>query len=116
MTASRRRRLVWTVAFFVIVGVLIVLLGRPALHLLRVNGRDTGVLAPPAPGYVDDASRLNQTQVAQIWPIPQDKSAAEAQLAEILAQASRDGLAVSIAGSGWHIDDQIIEQPPIGIA
>ena len=94
-----RRRWLWTVAFIVVICVLIAMLVRPGLHLLSTTVRDPDELAPPEPGYTDDASRLNETPVARIWPVPQDSANAEAQLAEVLSQARRDGLAVSIAGA-----------------
>lgn len=51
------------------------------------------------PGYVDDASRLNRTQVAEVWPIPADPAAAESQLRELLHRAHRQRLGVAIAGA-----------------
>ena len=98
-SASSRRRWLWTVAFIVVICVLIALLVWPGMHLLGTVVRDTDELAPLSPGYTDDASRLNKTSVARIWPVPQDGADAEAQLAEVLRQARRDGLAVSIAGA-----------------
>jgi FAD/FMN-containing dehydrogenase len=54
---------------------------------------------PAPPGHVDDASRLNQTGVAEIWPIPADAVQAEAQLQALLARARAEKLGVSIAGA-----------------
>jgi FAD/FMN-containing dehydrogenase len=58
----------------------------------------------PAPhnfpsGFIDDASRLNLTQVAEIWSIPAEPSEAEGQLRELLQRARKDHLRVSIAGA-----------------
>jgi FAD/FMN-containing dehydrogenase len=58
----------------------------------------------PAPavlpsGYADDASRLNRTRVAEIWSIPADPAAAEAQLRDLLHRARAERLAVAIAGA-----------------
>jgi FAD/FMN-containing dehydrogenase/membrane-bound metal-dependent hydrolase YbcI (DUF457 family) len=52
------------------------------------------------PGYQDDASRLNATQVKEVWPIPADPAQAEEQLRRLLARATKEGLKVSIAGAG----------------
>lgn len=52
------------------------------------------------PGYADDASRLNPTQVKEVWTIPADPTEAEEQLRLLLARAANDGLKVSIAGAG----------------
>src|SRR5690606_26062331 len=49
--------------------------------------------------FVDDASRLNETAVAEVWPVRADADDAEAQLAALLTRANRDGLPVSIAGA-----------------
>jgi FAD/FMN-containing dehydrogenase len=94
---TRRRRAIaaFLIAFAVLAGVSF----RPARHLLRawkadVDDRD----ATPA-GHIDDASRLNVTAVAEVWPVPADAKQAEAHLKELLARARRDQLKVSIAGA-----------------
>ncbi|HTU94110.1 MAG TPA: FAD-binding oxidoreductase [Gemmataceae bacterium] len=51
------------------------------------------------PGYVDDASRLNRTLVAEVWSIPAEPDAAETQLRELLQRAQTKRLSVSIAGA-----------------
>jgi FAD/FMN-containing dehydrogenase len=50
-------------------------------------------------GYVDDASRLNSTHVAEVWPVPADRAAAESRLRELLGRARSERLSVSIAGA-----------------
>ncbi len=50
-------------------------------------------------GQIDDASRLNQTKVSEIWEIPVAAEDAEKQLGELLERARRDDLKVSIAGA-----------------
>src|SRR5262249_57365865 len=45
-------------------------LGRPVLHLARTWWNDKDEVAPAAPGHVDDASRLNETRVAEEWHVP----------------------------------------------
>jgi FAD/FMN-containing dehydrogenase len=73
--------------------------GIPASMWLYAWWRDR-----PAPdvlpaGVVDDASRLNPTRVAEVWPIPAERSRAEEQLRELLKRARADGLKVAIAGA-----------------
>ena len=48
---------------------------------------------------VDDASRLNQTMVAEVWEIPVLGADPEEQLRGLLARARDEGLRVSIAGA-----------------
>ena len=83
------------------IGVLLALFIRPALLLLSIAWRDTNTLTPTVlePGIMNDVSRLNETLISKTWSVPQEKAAAEAQLSEILHQARRDGLPVSIAGA-----------------
>lgn len=78
---------------------LALLLGRPALHLLRSSWTDVDRRPPLPAGHRDDASRLNATPVREVWPVPADMGAAEEQLAQLLARARDEGLRVSIAGA-----------------
>lgn len=96
MTKRRRRFLIGLVA-----GVLTVLAltARPVAHVLRTVWRDVDELADPPAGFLDDASRLNQTAVAEVWPVPAGAKDAEAQLAALLARARAEDLSVSIAGA-----------------
>ena len=49
--------------------------------------------------YVDDASRLNRTVVAEVWQIPVDHIYHEAQIVKLLEKARAEGKHVSIAGA-----------------
>lgn len=97
MTFSLRQR------FFVAASSALVLLAgclfRPAMHLLSTKSRDTDELQELPSNSIDDASRLNQTGVADIWAVPFDAANPEAQFAELLRQAKREGRRVSIAGA-----------------
>src|SRR6185295_6081867 len=74
-----------------IVGVPALLVARPAAHLVRAAWRDREEELPAVPsGRVDDASRLEETAVAEIAS-PAD----EAELAAVLRRAAEAGLAVS---------------------
>ncbi|HYT90702.1 MAG TPA: FAD-binding oxidoreductase [Gemmataceae bacterium] len=72
---------------------------RPAFHLAKTWWNDKDEVTPPAVGHVDDASRLNETRVAQVWDIPADRTAAEQQLRDLLQWARTRGLRVAIAGA-----------------
>jgi FAD/FMN-containing dehydrogenase len=78
---------------------LVAALVRPTWHFSRTLLYDDNELAPLPSGYVDDASRLNPTKVAEVWDIPIGAAEAEAQLAVLLRRAAAEGLKVSIAGS-----------------
>src|SRR5690242_10617730 len=93
---SRRRRwllslglLLLPTAFFV----------RPAAHLLRTSLRDKAAIESSLPGVANDASRLNRTQVAEVWDIPSDAKNAEEQLVRLVERARREKLPVAIAGA-----------------
>ncbi|MCA9015744.1 MAG: FAD-binding oxidoreductase [Planctomycetaceae bacterium] len=76
-----------------------VLIGRPVLHLAQTAWRDTESRKPPPEGFMDDASRMNVTEIRKVWPVPFDTREAETQLAQLFAHAHREGLRISIAGS-----------------
>lgn len=95
--SKRSRR--WLLGIFVVFVILAVLIGRPAIHVLRAWLGDKDETTPPPPGFVDDASRMNETEVAEIWDIPADIADAEQQLKELLRRARERGLPVAIAGT-----------------
>jgi FAD/FMN-containing dehydrogenase len=75
------------------------LVARPVVHLGRVALNDTDARRPPAPGFAEDASRLDPTPVAEVWDIPSDPQAAEEQLQALVRRAAAARMPVSIAGS-----------------
>ena len=71
----------------------------PAIQLGKaISGNHQTRDGLPA-GHVDDASRLNQTKVSEVWHIPVDTDDTEAQLAELLERAQKHRLKVSVAGA-----------------
>src|SRR5215469_1301115 len=76
-----------------------VLAGRPILHLARTAWHDRNQISPVPTGRTDDASRLDETAVAETWKIPDDDAAAEKQLATLLEYARTNHLKISIAGA-----------------
>ncbi|MBC8288685.1 MAG: FAD-binding oxidoreductase [Planctomycetes bacterium] len=79
--------------------VLVLVVARPTWHLVTTAWNDSAEFEPVPPGQVDDASRLNQTAVAEVIDVTIEIERAEDQLAELLARARREGLRVSIAGA-----------------
>ncbi len=91
-----------------------IFLGRPALHLWRTAAHDTNQLSPTPPGFVDDASRMNQTEVQEVRRVPVDIDDAEQQLVALLVRAVEEQWKVSIAGARHSMGGHTIY--PGGIA
>ena len=73
---------------------------KPLFHLAKGWLADEGGISEALPeGFTDDASRLNQTEVTEVWKMPVDVEDPEGQLAGLLAKAREKGLRVSIAGA-----------------
>ncbi len=109
---SRRRKqwpLLLTAGFIVLL-----VLVPPIYVLVRTAYRDRAVVEKLPAGYADDVSRLNKTQVAEIWDIPGDPQKGEDQLRELLLKAQAAHLQVSIAGARHSMGGQTIY--PGGIA
>jgi len=83
----------------VCLGLLLLGIGRPALHLALSAWRHRPRLEAPPPGHADDVSRMNTTPVAEVWTVPAEREAAERQLRDLLRRAGEGGLKVSIAGA-----------------
>lgn len=98
VSAKKRKRrvlIILSVGLVVLAGVL----AKPLTHLLYTASRDANELEELPPGYVDDASRLNSTKVAEAWQIPVDSDDPEGQIAQLLTRARAEGRRVSIAGA-----------------
>jgi FAD/FMN-containing dehydrogenase len=89
----------WLVAAILLLGAAAILCGKPVYLWTRAWFRDVSVDHVLPSGYVDDASRLNSTHVAEFWSIPAESSAAEAQLRSLLERARQERLGVAIAGA-----------------
>jgi hypothetical protein len=72
---------------------------RPLLHLLQTALNDRDELESISAGFVDDASRLNRTQVAEIRSISRSHENLEEQLCAYLKHARARKLPLSIAGT-----------------
>jgi FAD/FMN-containing dehydrogenase len=81
------------------VGALLLFCGQPAYLLVDAWLHDRHDRQPPPAGFVDDASRLNETKVVEVWDVSGDGAEAEEQLRALLARARADKLGVAIAGA-----------------
>jgi FAD/FMN-containing dehydrogenase len=101
MKASRQklwRKILFWLALLLLL--LAVLAARPTIHIARALWNDCDdIVAPPPPGTANDASRLNETPVREVWHIPSDRLLAESQLADLLHRARTNHLKVCIAGT-----------------
>ena len=71
-------------------------------HLLSTAWNDRDELRAVPPGEVNDASRLNQTAVADIVDVPIDLDRAEEQLAELRVQFEAAVAELREAIRQWH--------------
>src|SRR5438128_2185645 len=78
---------------------LIVLIAHPVFHIVGTIWKDRNEITPAPKGTADDASRLDQTNIAETWEIPANREEAEQQLAALLQRARTNHLKVSIAGA-----------------
>ena len=74
-------------------------IGRPSMPLWQTNSTEVNRRQQSSEAFLDDASKLNQTQVAEVWPVPETVGDAEKQLSMLLARAKSEGLKVSIGGA-----------------
>ena len=97
----RKKKLRWWIAVVgtVALAVAMAFVTRPAYLLLRAWLRDQPSVEALPPSQVDDASRMNRTEVARVWSIPADRNAAESQLRELLTLARSKRLRIAIAGA-----------------
>lgn len=93
---------------------ILVAIAKPALHVWRAASRDTATAPITGNGVVNDASRLNATTITQAIKVAATTATAEAQLRDLIARATRDKLAVSIAGARHSMGGHTIY--PGGIA
>jgi FAD/FMN-containing dehydrogenase len=87
---------------------LLFVLARPLFILIRTSYRDRAVIEKLPKGYVDDVSRLNKTQVSEVWDIPSDPQKGIPELRELLQKARANHLPVSITGARHSMGGQTI--------
>jgi FAD/FMN-containing dehydrogenase len=101
-----RRLRTW---LFVAVAVaLLILFFLATVHLVKTAHREKNVVQKLPSGYADDVSRLDKTQVAEIWDMPSDPQTAEQKLRELLQYAQAQHLHVSVAGARHSMGGQTI--------
>jgi FAD/FMN-containing dehydrogenase len=79
--------------------VLVITLAVPSCLLMNAWLHDRPSHETTPPGFVDDASRMNRTAVAEVWQVPADPEAAVAQLRDLLRRARSEHLGVAVAGA-----------------
>lgn len=92
-----RRWLILGVSLFLLV--IVGCFGKPTFLWVNAWFHDNPRADKLPPGIVDDASRLNRTQVSEVWSIPSDRTAAENQLRELLLRAKAERKPIAIAGA-----------------
>jgi FAD/FMN-containing dehydrogenase len=92
-----RRLLIGAAVFFALL--LVMVLGKPVFYLSRAVWRDRVDTEFLPTGFMDDASRMNRTRVAEVRDIPIDPDAAEEQLRSLIRRAKAEKLKISIAGA-----------------
>lgn len=86
---------------------MLLLLARPALHLLRSAWGDKNDMEPVSQGCADDASRMNSTP-AQVVRLEAGLDRGETALRGLLREAQNSGLKVAIAGARHSMGGQTI--------
>lgn len=116
--STRSKRICQVCAVLLLLGV-VLFTAQPVYLVVSAWLRDRHDRQPTPAGFVDDASRMNETRVAEVWAIPPDILDAEAQLQKLLERARRERLPVSIAGArhsmGGHTiapDGMVIDMLP----
>ena len=96
----KRKGFSWRIGLTLCLAIaLTVLFGKPLYIFMHAWLRDKPVVEALPPGYIDDASRMNRTHVAEVRAIPADSAAAENQLRDIIKLARSKRLRVAIAGA-----------------
>jgi FAD/FMN-containing dehydrogenase len=94
-----KKKYLWlTLSFLGLTGCSLIF-SQPSYLLMNAWLRDRRDISPTEAGHANDASRLNQTRVAEIWKVPAEQGRAEARLQELLRLAHERKLGVSIAGA-----------------
>lgn len=81
------------------VSCVLVLASLPAIHLLLTKWSEDSFLDAVAIGYANDASGLNQTPIAEIIDVPNNKHAIIQQLSKLIRTATTNQQKISIAGA-----------------
>jgi len=94
---------------------LLAVIARPALHILRTIRNDKNEVVAPANGRIDDASRLDEMPIAEIWKLPAGREEAEKQLADLLQRCRTSHLKISIAGARHSMGGHTISRDGVVI-
>lgn len=83
----------------VLLAIFLLFFGRPLIFLTYHYFKDKQVNQPLNPGFVNDASRMNETKVDSVIQVAAAPAEAEAQLIHLIQKARDEGKKISIAGS-----------------
>lgn len=78
---------------------LLIFMGRPVTFLAYTYFSDKKPVKKEKPGYVNDASNLNETKIIAVVKVPDGIEAATAQISQLIKKAKTQGLKISIAGA-----------------
>jgi FAD/FMN-containing dehydrogenase len=87
------------VTLLLLLAAILLLFGKPLGLWLTAWYRDRPAIEELPPGFTDDASRMNFTNVAKMWHAPANLATAEGELRALLKKAHAEGTKVAIAGA-----------------
>lgn len=108
----RRRRILRRILLAASI-ILLILIARPVGFLTYTYFTDKKQQSIQKEGYVNDASRLNETKVEIIWSIPPDTAVALSHMAELVRQAAATGKKISITGASHSMGGHTIYEDAI---
>ncbi len=97
MKTKSRFRISRIILFIIIV--LLIIIARPAYHLISAYVNDKNPVNTEKAGYTNDASNLNETKIATLVKIAPDTGQAIIQICSLIKQAKLEGKKISIAGA-----------------
>jgi FAD/FMN-containing dehydrogenase len=97
MKTKSRFRFSRIILFIIIV--LLIIIARPAYHLISTYVNDKKPVNTEKENYTNDASNLNATKIATHVKVAPDTGQAIAQICSLIKQAKLEGKKISIAGA-----------------
>jgi FAD/FMN-containing dehydrogenase len=94
-----KRRFTWRILFYSVLLIILILVIRPAVFLLSTYYQDRKPVQREQQGYINDASRLNNTHIQQRIAVKHDVNEAITQLAGMIKSAAKNKQRISIAGA-----------------
>lgn len=91
-----------------ILGILLLLISKPTFHLLKTKWKENYLIEDLPKRFVNDASRLNRTQVDSVISINTNPDLAIHQLQQLVKLAHHDNKSISIAGGKYSMGGHTI--------